>query len=174
MAGVCSNVLSFFLLCCRSKLGWNQHNSVVAALIPVIYLVTIKQPYPQPRCNGNVNIFHFQDNPSAWTGAVILQERNEGVPRSDDAGPGGANRCRWCRRTTETICNVTVAGLEQRLPSVRAQPPTGACCWALKPANFPCFCQYMNSPVAETMGIGIDIAMKLPEVCNITGAPTHC
>ncbi|KAI4364522.1 hypothetical protein MLD38_020601 [Melastoma candidum] len=76
-----------------------------------------------------------------------------------------------------TICNVTMAGLEQCLPAVRdpsPQPPTQACCTALKPANFPCFCQYKNNPIVKTMGIDINLAMKLPAKCNIKGAPTHC
>ncbi|KAI4364518.1 hypothetical protein MLD38_020598 [Melastoma candidum] len=76
-----------------------------------------------------------------------------------------------------TICNVTVAGLETCLPAVRdpnPQPPTEACCKALKPANFPCFCQYKNNPIVKAMGIDINLAMKLPAKCNIKGAPSHC
>ncbi|KAI4378975.1 hypothetical protein MLD38_016388 [Melastoma candidum] len=76
-----------------------------------------------------------------------------------------------------TICNVTMAGLETCLPAVRdpnPQPPTAVCCTALKPANFPCFCQYKNNPIVKAMGIDINLAMKLPAECNIKGAPNHC
>ncbi|KAI4372620.1 hypothetical protein MLD38_010828 [Melastoma candidum] len=77
----------------------------------------------------------------------------------------------------QSICNVTIAGLEQCLPSVKPPnptPPTVSCCNALQSANFPCLCNYKDSPIIIAMGINIDLAMKLPAQCSIPGTPSHC
>ncbi|KAI4364085.1 hypothetical protein MLD38_020222 [Melastoma candidum] len=77
------------------------------------------------------------------------------------------------------ICGVPVEGLMKCLPAVQLsnpQAPTQECCNALEPvkANLTCFCQYMNNPAAKAMKIDMDRAMKIPQMCQMTGVPSHC
>ncbi|KAG6397964.1 hypothetical protein SASPL_139414 [Salvia splendens] len=74
----------------------------------------------------------------------------------------------------QTICNMTMAGLTACKPSATAPnppPPSAACCSALLHADMKCLCSYKNSKVLPSLGIDPNLAMTLPQKCNIPHPP---
>ncbi|KAI4320197.1 hypothetical protein MLD38_033703 [Melastoma candidum] len=77
------------------------------------------------------------------------------------------------------ICNVPVDDLMKCLPAVRhpPEPPTPGCCaviGAIKPEDYPCFCQYKDNPILKVFGVDIDLVFKVPVKCGLKGVPSHC
>ena len=74
------------------------------------------------------------------------------------------------------ICNMTKAGLDSCQPAVTGSPPpdpSQECCQALTAADLPCLCSYKNSLWLPVFGINPEIAMQLPEKCNLK-VPDDC
>ncbi|CAI0561239.1 unnamed protein product [Linum tenue] len=73
------------------------------------------------------------------------------------------------------FCNMTQEGLQACKPSVTkpnpVDPPALACCQALGRADLKCLCSYKNSFVLPSLGIDPDLAMALPQKCNLPSLP---
>ncbi|CAI0561240.1 unnamed protein product [Linum tenue] len=70
---------------------------------------------------------------------------------------------------------MTQEGLQACKPSVTkpnpVDPPALACCQALGRADLKCLCSYKNSFVLPSLGIDPDLAMALPQKCNLPSLP---
>ncbi|KAJ0981135.1 hypothetical protein J5N97_009390 [Dioscorea zingiberensis] len=70
----------------------------------------------------------------------------------------------------EGICNMSMAGLDSCKPAASGSPPqepSQECCQALAGADLQCLCSYKNSVWLRRYGIDPDLAMQLPEKCNL-------
>ncbi|KAF8388512.1 hypothetical protein HHK36_027186 [Tetracentron sinense] len=77
---------------------------------------------------------------------------------------------------SQTVCNITVAGLMACKPAVSPPnpvPPTAVCCSALSKADLHCLCSYKKSNVLPSLGIDPNLAMQLPAKCNLP-KPNNC
>lgn len=75
-----------------------------------------------------------------------------------------------------TLCNVTEDGFTACKPSVTQPdptPPTPECCKAVSGADLKCLCSYRNSFMLPSLGIDPDLALGLPEKCNLP-SPGKC
>ncbi|KAK9283505.1 hypothetical protein L1049_011751 [Liquidambar formosana] len=76
----------------------------------------------------------------------------------------------------QTICNVSGGGLMSCKPAVtppNPSPPSAACCSAISHADLRCLCSYRNSKLLPSLGIDPNLAMQLPDKCNLPH-PAHC
>ncbi|KAJ0988956.1 hypothetical protein J5N97_007312 [Dioscorea zingiberensis] len=76
----------------------------------------------------------------------------------------------------EGICNMSKDGLDSCKPAASGSTPTEPsqeCCEALADADLQCLCSYKNSVWLPVYGIDPDLAMQLPEKCNLK-LPQDC
>ncbi|XP_015900796.2 putative lipid-transfer protein DIR1 [Ziziphus jujuba] len=76
----------------------------------------------------------------------------------------------------QSICNMSKEGFKSCEPSVTGQnppPPSAACCSALSKADMQCLCLFKNSRLLGLYGIDPNVAMQLPDKCNL-GQSFHC
>ncbi|XP_010908873.1 putative lipid-transfer protein DIR1 [Elaeis guineensis] len=74
------------------------------------------------------------------------------------------------------LCNMTMDGFNACKPAATGPEPTEPskeCCEALANADLPCLCSYRHSVLLPSLGIDPDLAMQLPEKCNLT-LPAEC
>lgn len=77
---------------------------------------------------------------------------------------------------SQTICNISIAGLESCVPAAQPPnppPPTPECCAAMQDADYCCLYAYKNSPVLRSFGVDPNLALQIPDKCGIPH-PSQC
>ncbi|KAL1531022.1 hypothetical protein AAHA92_19521 [Salvia divinorum] len=76
--------------------------------------------------------------------------------------------------TAQTICNITMKGFSECKPAATPPippPPSAACCSVLSKADLKCLCSHKNSTILPSLGVDPELAVHLPEKCNIPNPP---
>ncbi|KAG6582086.1 putative lipid-transfer protein DIR1, partial [Cucurbita argyrosperma subsp. sororia] len=75
----------------------------------------------------------------------------------------------------QTICNMSFPDIFSCSSSVmppNPTPPTTQCCTALLHADLTCLCNYQKTGAFSYLGIDPNLALQLPNKCNIPNPPT--